>query len=356
MYSSQAHRPLRRWECARSTTSVADGECCLVLAPEVAHAGEERQGHHRHVAARHGLDGSSLQRVGRAVEIVEQDPGLTEPEPGQPAAQRLGGELHRPASEAFRLGGVSLVLPDEAADAVVQAQQAVGERRPEVRLSVGGDRPARQVAVPGLDGEHRHVGRDSQDPHPVLGPEVVESGHRRRQPAAPFADVADPDTVHRAGQPADQVPPPLRLGPRERGPQVVLLALHVAVGIEVGELRRDRLHPREEVGTVAVAHERLLAGLHQLLGGVGPHGLEHPVAHVPAVLLADDQGLALQLQQRFERPGLPAHGQRRLGAEAAREHGEAAEHRSFLVAEESVAPVEGPVERPVARRLGGDPR
>jgi hypothetical protein len=133
------------------------------------------------------------------------------------------------------------------------------------------------------------VGGDGEDANPVLGDEVVEPVHRRGEPSPPVLDVADPDAIHGAGQTADEVPPVLTAGPGEGGPQVVLLAADYTVGVEVRELGWYRLRPGEEVVAVMVADVVLLAGLGEPHLGVGPHGLEHAIPPVRAVVIGDDQ-------------------------------------------------------------------
>ena len=99
-----------------------------VLIFQMAQPGEQREGDRRHLPSWYNLDRSLLERLGGAVEIIEQHPRLTEPEPRQPTAQRCGREVDRPQSQLFRLRGVAGVLPEVVANAKVQAQQTVRKR------------------------------------------------------------------------------------------------------------------------------------------------------------------------------------------------------------------------------------
>ena len=144
---------------------------------------------------------------------------------------------------------------------------------------------------------------------------------------------------------------------RERGPEVVVLALEGRVGLDrSGRVAGDELLAQlEEVLGVATPHVVGVRALRQALERVFADRQEHPV---PPLLRAPDEAALDELGQR--RRVRPAHGLGSLAREAARERAEDGEEPPGVRLEQLVAPTDrraqGPlpfreVARPLRREL-----
>ena len=154
-----------------------------------------------------------LERVDGAVEVVDQHPSLAEPEPRQPAAQRLGRQLDRRLTQLFDLGRkAGSLVPKTRIPELRHSSEYASEDHMPGRLLRGRDRPAGELAVGGLDREDRDVGGDCQHAHPVFGVEVVDPVHRRLTASVAPLGCRRSRPVHRAGEAADEIP----LGPASR--------------------------------------------------------------------------------------------------------------------------------------------
>jgi hypothetical protein len=107
-----------------------------------------------------------------------------------------------------------------------------------------------------------------------------------------------------------------------------------APGIHVAlQLGFDRLREGKDMGEMATASGRDLAGFIQPVGGELPDGLEEPESCLAAALLGNDEGLVHQTPDGVEHVLAGDHSlggdrPRRLQAETADEHGEPAEDDS----------------------------